>query len=543
MKLKTLPVLHLVLMLFSILVERDCDAQYYLVPNSNFQFGNNSPNCNSGTWSDFDANILYWECAMEEAGCYDFPWLYPHCPTSDWLDKAYCTGPLAYGTYPQNSPSNRFVGLLKDNNWNEGIRTTIATSLVPFKFYTVRVKLSMASNNLASGGTVNIHFSSLSQHWNGSSATRLLNVANFAIPPNKPHEWFTFTKTFFYNGIATDLNNIILIRNNNDPNGTYIYVDDVELYETTSLSCRIGLRIENTEYSYREIKPNGETLPYEVSSSIFSGYNASNPYITDGNVIAKNGSQIAYKAGEDITLLPGFTVEPGADFRAYIADCGKECKYPESFISENNNITICSNGVHCWDLGRPAKYGETYLWTSEPSWGVNYLSSTNISNPKLCIDTYTLPADFGNVRFFLNVSNACNDNCDCSSLTVSYDLQGANRNAPVIYASNTTPTNATGLFECHLDLSGTTGKFIVEVYYTNWDNYYDPIWTPSPNGPYTYYDGIDYNRGNNFTFQFNVHENGFNHPPFRFKFHFIAKNACDTEQGDAWSDIYEWVDD
>ncbi|MFA7381727.1 MAG: 3-coathanger stack domain-containing protein [Bacteroidia bacterium] len=520
-----------------------CFSQVNLVPNGGFEYGSNPPACLTGLgqWSDFDANISYWECAMENANCKTFN---PgKCPTPDWLDKTICTLPLANGTIPTNSPSNRFVGLLKDNgSWHEGVRTSLLTSLVPYKFYTIRVRVAMTSNFISEGGRLNVHFSNLSENWNSNSANRLPNAVQFILNQNKPHEWYTLEKTFLYEGLHTDLNNIILIRDVADYDYNYMLLDDVELFESSSF-CRNFYKFENRNYIYPEVSQNGNCLPYEVNDFIHAGYDADNQYTVNGDVKVKLGAKVAYKAGEEVSLLPGFIVEPGGDFRAYIADCGKECKYPESFISENNNITICSNGVHCWDLGRPAKYGETYLWTSEPSWGVNYLSSTNISNPKLCIDTYTLPADFGNIRFFLNVSNACNDNCDCSSLTVSYDLQGANRYAPVIYASNTTPTNATGLFECYLDLSGTTGKFIVEVYYTNWDNYYDPIWTPSPNGPYTYYDGIDYNRGNNFSFQFNVHENGFNHPPFRFKFHFIAKNACDTEQGDAWSDIYEWVDD
>jgi hypothetical protein len=59
-------------------------------------------------------------------------------------------------------------------------------------------------------------------------------------------------------------------------------------------------------------------VQYEAKESIFAGSNVTGG--TQGDVIIKDNSTITFAAGESIVLRPGFSVEAGSTFHAYIKD-------------------------------------------------------------------------------------------------------------------------------------------------------------------------------------------------------------------------------
>jgi hypothetical protein len=130
------------------------------------------------------------------------------------------------------------------------------------------------------------------------------------------------------------------------------------------------MRIENTEYYLKE-------PPYEAGY-IYAGYDAGYPS-PNGNVVVKDGADITYKGEYEVELLPGFEVEDGAEFLAYIAPCGSLCPtLPDVFAGDDACINTANTPIGCQITTREEEY---FFWTAEPTTAIIYLSDPNISNP------------------------------------------------------------------------------------------------------------------------------------------------------------------
>lgn len=150
------------------------------------------------------------------------------------------------------------------------------------------------------------------------------------------------------------------------------FVDDVKLIEIGT-TCPPAWLIENTMYS------NTQTELFEASNYITAGYNVGF-FSEDGPVkVISGGADITYKAGQEITLKDGFSVERGGDFHAYIAPCGIDCP-GESFSRD------LSTGVP--DDGGPITPG----WTDD-TW--KYISD-NTGNPPLSNNLFPVSTSIPN---------------------------------------------------------------------------------------------------------------------------------------------------
>ena len=63
----------------------------------------------------------------------------------------------------------------------------------------------------------------------------------------------------------------------------------------------------------------GGDLAVPIIENGIEDYQAGDKLYSD--IIIESGQSVTFTAGESITLQPGFTVKPGADFHAYISDC------------------------------------------------------------------------------------------------------------------------------------------------------------------------------------------------------------------------------
>jgi hypothetical protein len=72
------------------------------------------------------------------------------------------------------------------------------------------------------------------------------------------------------------------------------------------------------EQSWSALTGANKSIQYEARQSIFAGSNVTGG--TQGDVIIKDNSNITFAAGESIVLGPGFSVEAGSTFHAYIKD-------------------------------------------------------------------------------------------------------------------------------------------------------------------------------------------------------------------------------
>jgi hypothetical protein len=90
-----------------------------------------------------------------------------------------------------------------------------------------------------------------------------------------------------------------------------------------------------------------KSVQYEAEESIFAGSNVTGG--TQGDVVIKDNSNITFAAGESIVLGPGFSVEAGSTFNAYIKDfsCTGESQMNMMSVSTHNmNTSNTSKNVN-----------------------------------------------------------------------------------------------------------------------------------------------------------------------------------------------------
>jgi hypothetical protein len=231
-----------------VLPRSQASAQANLVPNPGFETGQGPvPSCfTNGAChlDDFDDHIDAWRVALYDP---DTPCFVRTDQCPDWIDVTFNTVvnsacAAAAGNTPPNT-SNRFVLLARGVDTNIGarqiekVRVGLTSFLRSGTQYIVSLRMCVANSNVGNGATLRLHLTHFGDHWNsgGSDNPKILDVVNFTIPPNAPHDWYTFQQVFSIPGDKDNaLGNLILEPHYNDPSGTIIYVDDVSIQQCTA---------------------------------------------------------------------------------------------------------------------------------------------------------------------------------------------------------------------------------------------------------------------------------------------------------------------
>lgn len=461
--------IYISLLLLLILLIR-CYAQENLVPNGGFEIGNGNavPRCfghysTIGNSLNFDADIAYWKQAQPHPDCI----LPQGCLTSsDWQDINLCTDVCN----PPNAslyPSNRYVMAEghDDIDKNEGVRVALIKDgqnyhLIPGMRYRFRIKLQKQSTT----SRLLLDFTKWGQHWKSTASgnERWLSVVEIDLSGSEFFEcnWYSFEREFTARSDMSELGNMILRSHNN-----WIGIDDVELYE---YGCNDDLLIENKIYTYKEAE-------YKAQH-IYAGYDVG-AVTANGNVVVQANpniegyADITYRAAVLVNLMPGFSVEAGANFHAYIAPC--ECDANSAYAGEN--YTLCGGGSY--QLGTTAQSGHTYEWTSDPPEAINYLSDVNISNP-----VFTPPPNSsGTVIYTLTVSNPCPEDYPVhDEVVINYN--SSPNNNPSVNLSNI-------VLGDYVSFDVAVGSETEEVIITITDENNNVL---NPPRTYTLYPGVDF---------------------------------------------------
>ena len=160
-------------------------------------------------------------------------------------------------------------------------------------------------------------------------------------------------------------------------------------------------------------------------------------------------TNVTYRAGAQIDLMPGFTVEAGANFHAYIAPC--DC--PQNIADAGNDYTMC--GQDPYKLGYPPTESLIYSWSSEPTEAIDYLSNPNISDPVFIPP----PNSSGTVVYTLTVSNLCQEDYPAQD-EVIVNYTSSPNNSPSISVSNIVLGD---YISFDMNYSQSTEEIIIEI--------------------------------------------------------------------------------
>ena len=119
-----------------------------------------------------------------------------------------------------------------------------------------------------------------------------------------------------------------------------------------------NLYLQNTVYSSKPVQ-------YEAKESIFAGSNVTGG--TQGDVVIKDNSNITLAAGESIVLGPGFSVEAGSTFHAYIKDfyCAQPNQMNMVSPSWQNNDAVTNRNANNELQVDPPSFDTKILKTNE----------------------------------------------------------------------------------------------------------------------------------------------------------------------------------
>lgn len=186
--------------------------------------------------------------------------------------------------------------------------------------------------------------------------------------------------------------------------GQSFRIDDIRIVEWFPICPYVQL-IENWDYT------NFQGVFLSAVDYLHAGFNVGSPR-ANGNVIVQVGSEVNFKAGNEVGLFDGFVAADGAEFHAYNAPCGSDC-FPPSPIA-GTAADICDDVPY--EIGGAAGFNETYLWTSSPSNAITNLSSTTISNPVFTPP----PSGSGTIIYTVTSTNACGQS-GTNSVSLHYE--------------------------------------------------------------------------------------------------------------------------
>lgn len=246
--------------IFFIIFNYNLNAQNNLIRNGGFENGTRIYSRMFSQPEDYSSNNQplngcdYWSSAIYNNGECDKVPGEGLCPTSDWWDPQYInTIPTtAYqGLPPLNT--NKCAGIVIQKNWNnsnkiwpEGIRTELTKSLVPNKYYKLKLRMAIGNqsnptySNIGKEAGIRIHFSKWGPNWNAgtllTSNVKWIDAIKFKIPANSQHQWYNFEEYFRMpeevdGGSSSELSNIIITQSDASETESYLFIDDVELIE------------------------------------------------------------------------------------------------------------------------------------------------------------------------------------------------------------------------------------------------------------------------------------------------------------------------
>ena len=228
-----------------------------------------------------------------------------------------------------------------------------------------------------------------------------------------------------------------------------LLVDDFKIIDlgltAGEMLCPEQLLIEN--FTYDDM-----TLKFQASGVLKAGFDAGVPN-KSGDVLVKSNSDITYKAGTEVALLPGFGVEPNGEFAAFIAPCNEDCFAPTAFAG--NNTTVCYQ--NCIELGSSPLFGFTYSWSSNPIGAISYLSNTNTANPTFCPPTF----GEGTITYTVTTSNACGES-NSAEVIINYDTNP--NNFPSFLLSNILYSD---VISFDINMNAHTEDIKIELYDNN----------------------------------------------------------------------------
>ena len=186
--------------------------------------------------------------------------------------------------------------------------------------------------------------------------------------------------------------------------GQSFRIDDIRIVEWFPICPTVQL-IENWDYT------GFQGVILSAADQLYAGYDVGSPR-ANGNVIVQVGSEVRFKAGNEVGLFDGFFAADGSEFHAYNAPCNSDCFPPAPVAGIATDICDGSS----YELGEPSGFNETYSWTSTPLNAVNYLSSTTISNP-----VFTPPSSgSGTITYTVTVTNSCGQ-IGSNSISIHYE--------------------------------------------------------------------------------------------------------------------------
>lgn len=165
-----------------------------------------------------------------------------------------------------------------------------------------------------------------------------------------------------------------------------LFWDDIKIFNMQQEDCIDVWYIQNEEY-------NNENRFNQASDKIIAGENVTAQYI-QGPVLVKSNSNVIYRAGQQVSLEPGFSTEPGAYFEAVIGPCEANPCPPPPII--NDQQQACFGNPINIGVSNPDQ-GQFYEWSP-----ATYLDNPTSPNP-----LFTPPAGEGFLSYTVTVTSIC----------------------------------------------------------------------------------------------------------------------------------------
>lgn len=366
------------------------NAQANLVQNGDFEN-------HAGTFS-----CVFYAGGNGQPGYEDY---WDQCPPWQCAKKkSPCVYVNAVGTADHNCPGGNFGETFGFMEHREYITQELSTPLVAHKRYYIEfyIRNGSGTESLENAG---IRFSMDRPKQCGVHSLNIDGDPHIEIDNNLVFSDDVWTKvsTYFIPGL--NFSWLTIGTFNKDESFTQSFrIDDIKIIEWFP-ECPSTQLVENYLFSGLY----GLTL--SANNYLYAGYDVG-ANSANGNVIVQNGSEMNFKAFNEVGLLDGFNAETGSEFHAYNAPCNSDCFPPSPFAGISTDI--CDGSPY--EIGEPPGFNETYSWTSSPSNAINYLSSTTISNP-----IFTPPSSgSGTITYTLTVTNACGQ-VGSNSVSIHYE--------------------------------------------------------------------------------------------------------------------------
>ena len=434
----------IVFILFCFFLSSFSYAQINLIGNPSFEIVDPAVPCTqtgSGSFTEWSAYWLHeypWTCPAQKNICFDFQGV----GTADWNCSGGHTGDhygfTAYLEYIfahlQNTASMVVGHVYYIEYWVKGSEVRHNSGI---KFFEDRPK-QCGGSQITGDGAADVGI------WDPISNSAWTKVSMYYTALH-PYNWI---------GLGS-------FKAEDDSGPSYSF-DDISIIEVGSSSCPDVNYIQNTTFQ------NIGKITFPSQNLTIAGNNIASA-IAQGNVVIGSTAIVEFKSAKQVILEPGFSVEEGAYFEAYIAPCDADC-FP---AIANAGADAISCGNQTVQLGTSLEENITYLWSANPSAALAYLSNPNSSNP-----IFTPPASGnGRIVYILTATNSCATSVT-DNVIITYDANPSN--SPTVSVSN---INYSEMIEFDASFGSQTEQLIVEVYTT----------AGSLVNTYTYNLGVDFN--------------------------------------------------